>query len=82
MENCLQTDVFLYITCGMVVANPDEGIKLFNEMVDQGKVSEQYSFDSQIQPNKAIIHSIDGILAEKGISSMKESFDKKYKSFM
>lgn len=40
MENCLQSDVFLYITCGMVVANPDEGIKLFNEMVDQGKVSE------------------------------------------
>ena len=40
LENCLQSDVFLYITCGMVVANPDEGIKLFNEMVDQGKVSE------------------------------------------
>lgn len=38
MEKCLESDVFLYMACGMMVSNPSEGLKLFDEMVKQGKV--------------------------------------------
>ena len=38
MDKCLSSDVFLYMACGMVNSNPEEGMALFDKMIAQGKV--------------------------------------------
>ena len=34
----LKSDLFLYVTYGMVQSNPEDGLRLFDDMVKNGKV--------------------------------------------
>ena len=38
MEQCLKSDLFLYVACGLISSNPESGLKLFDDMVKEGKV--------------------------------------------
>ena len=38
MERYLKSDLFLYVTYGMVQSNPEDGLRLFDDMVKNGKV--------------------------------------------
>lgn len=38
MEHYLKSDLFLYVTYGMVQSNPEDGLRLFDDMVKNGKV--------------------------------------------
>ena len=39
MEQCLKSDLFLYVACGLISSNPESGLKLFDDLVKEGKVS-------------------------------------------
>ena len=38
MERYLKSDLFLYVTYGMVQSNSEDGLRLFDDMVKNGKV--------------------------------------------
>ena len=84
MEQCLKSDLFLYVACGLISSNPESGLKLFDDMVKEGKVqlSIDCLFDSQIAPSPIICRSISTILEQKGCTALQRSFRSEYQSFM
>ena len=83
MEQCLKSDLFLYVACGLISSNPESGLKLFDDMVKEGKVYiKKCMIDSQITPSPIICRSISTILEQKGCTSLQRSFRSQYQSFM
>ena len=80
IEHCLESDVFLYMACGMMVSNPEEGLRVMDELVSQGRVV-SYVTPHQITLSKQLLQSIDHVLQEKGMK-LPQHFEEKYKSFM
>ena len=83
MEQCLKSDLFLYVACGLISSNPESGLKLFDEIVKEGKVTNCMMYDNpQIVPSPIICRSISTILEQKGLSALQRSFQSHYQSFM
>lgn len=81
-DQYIQSDMFVYLTYGLMYSNPTEGLKLFDEMVEQHLVLVVFILHSQITPTKTLCTSIRNLLKEKGNATDVATFEKQYDEYL
>ena len=82
LDRSLKSDLFLYLTYGMVESNPENGIAFLDDLVKEGKVRLDECCNAKVKPTPELCQSIKRLLSERGKSKEEEAFSEKYKSFM